>query len=830
MAIKEFLAAMTLKAKVIAVSTAVLVTGTIGTVVGIAVAKEDEYRVVKVFEMTGEATVERDGTGELSAYVGMNLENGDVLTVAEDSTLRISMDNDKYVLLDGGTVLKLNATGTSSDSKTKIELMRGEILNEITKPLSSNSSYEVATPKATMAVRGTSFVVKVEEDSEGGYITNQQTLQGKVEIELLSPEGKKTGKKVIVSEDKSVTIATTPNEESGNSAEIDGTSFFVIEDINGDFIVVSDPEEAVQEIDYTTISDNIKKIAIYSDDTRLMVLDEVVARKIRETLNIEPKVTTTPEETTTPAETIVPEETAVPEVTTVPEETTPEITTVPEETTLPEETTVTEQIPAQEVTTVPEETTTEETTTSETEETEEAGGGGGSSTEEPEEEVVEYTVQFMYSSSVVKTVTVKEGETVPASRIPTASFIGLDPETQYVIWKIGTEEFTSSYVVTSDLIITADTGSYNVITFIGLNGETLATEKTKWGQSLNQAGVTPPTITGGTNAKYTYDGEVLDMNMALSGNYTFRAYEYITITFKKMDGSVLDTYEVRKDASIGTLPSIPTETGYKATSWCDSEGNTVSSSSSFETSTILTPNYSVIEYVTIKFIDFNDGEIASYEIEKGSSIASVDGTVPEIPTVTGYAANGWVDISTGQEVDFTENTTFANSYTFKPNYTAINITIKFLDENGNQLDSYTIQQNTTLSSLPEKEERDGYTSAWYIVDTDTEVTTSTVFTEDNTSVELRYTEKTYTITYTISGDHYLTSTREQTRDKTQAYSDPLSAAIYSAEGTGLIGIDRYYHCNGTEVTTVSGAIAAIPGYTDGDPIEITVTFTVSTVP
>ncbi|MBR6694889.1 MAG: hypothetical protein IKL70_00555, partial [Oscillospiraceae bacterium] len=119
MAIKEVLSAMTLKAKIFAVSAAVLVVGTVGTIIGIAVAKEDEYRVVKVFEMTGEAVVQREGTGELSAYVGMNLENGDILTVGEDSTLRISMDNDKYVLLDSGTVLKLNATGTSSDSKTK---------------------------------------------------------------------------------------------------------------------------------------------------------------------------------------------------------------------------------------------------------------------------------------------------------------------------------------------------------------------------------------------------------------------------------------------------------------------------------------------------------------------------------------------------------------------------------------------------------------------------------------------------------------------------------------------------------------------------------------
>lgn len=573
MAIREIISAMSVKAKIIAVSTAVVVVGVVGTIIGISLSKEDEYRVIKVFEMTGEAIVEREGTGELSAYVGMNLENGDKLTVGENGTLRIVMDNDKYVLLDSGTVLKLNATGSSSDSKTKIELMRGEILNEITKPLSENSSYEVATPKATMAVRGTSFVVKVDEDGENGYITKQQTLQGKVEVELLSPDGKRTGKKVVIEADKSVTIQTIPNEESGENAEIDGTSFFVIENENGDFQIVSDPEDAVSEIDYETISDNIKRIAIYSDDTRMMVLDEVVAVKIRENLGVAPKettatdTTTTPEittiTTTTPETTTIPDVTTTPEVTTVPIETTvPEVVTVAEGTTLPEETTVPTE------TTIPEETTTPKTTTAPAVTTE--------ATTTPEEEVTEYIVEFVYNSSVVKTMKVEEGETISLSDAPSASALDLDTETTYVVWYIDGEEFTSSYTVVDDTTVTASTGRYNNITFEDLDGEVITTYKTKWGQSLNDAGITPPAIPDvpdGYIAKYMYNSEVINLDMDLSGDYTFRASLFVTVTFVDADDNEIASYEVKESkllsSVLSTVPTVPDRDGYSAVGWTD---------------------------------------------------------------------------------------------------------------------------------------------------------------------------------------------------------------------------------------------------------------------
>ena len=69
MGIKSIISAMALKTKIIVISATVLVAGAVATVVGDTLSKEDAYRVIKVFEMTGEAVVTRAGTGDLDAYV-----------------------------------------------------------------------------------------------------------------------------------------------------------------------------------------------------------------------------------------------------------------------------------------------------------------------------------------------------------------------------------------------------------------------------------------------------------------------------------------------------------------------------------------------------------------------------------------------------------------------------------------------------------------------------------------------------------------------------------------------------------------------------------------
>lgn len=319
MGLKSTLAAMTLKAKVVIVCAAVAVTGGTAAGVGIAMTREETYRVLKVFELTGTAIVERDGSGELDAYTGMNLESGDTLTVNDGSSIRISLDDDKYILLDEGTVMELTATGTASDSRTAIDLKQGMILNEITEPLSANSSYEVATPKATMAVRGTSFTVSVEKDKNGGYMIREDTFHGKVEVELIDSKGNKTGKKVLIPSGKGVSVYTEPDETTGNPAEVDGFSKYVTEDGNGGFSVINDGDDPARGIYYGLVPPKVKDELLSLNDRDIMLLDEDILDGLRGNKPTETSAETTAATTSATSQTTV---TTVPETSETEEETT----------------------------------------------------------------------------------------------------------------------------------------------------------------------------------------------------------------------------------------------------------------------------------------------------------------------------------------------------------------------------------------------------------------------------------------------------------------------------------------------------------------------------
>lgn len=184
---------MTRKRKML-IGAAVVVVISIVAVLLIVMYKKnkEEYREIKVYEVDGEASVERDNSDIIKPYENMQLKSMDKLEVFEESYVQLKMDEDKYMLVEPDTKLHIEATGTSTDSKTKIILDEGTIVNHIEKPLSDKSSYEVITPNSTMSVRGTTFSVCVYYDEEGVSHTILIVYEGKVECHLIYPDKTKS--------------------------------------------------------------------------------------------------------------------------------------------------------------------------------------------------------------------------------------------------------------------------------------------------------------------------------------------------------------------------------------------------------------------------------------------------------------------------------------------------------------------------------------------------------------------------------------------------------------------------------------------------------------
>ena len=166
--------------------------------------KKPEYRLLKVYDVAGNASVTRKDLGELEPYNNMVLESGDRVSL-DTGEMVLQADNDKYIYLEEHTELVLKASGSSQNSKTTIELEKGGITNDIQNKLSEDSSYEINTPNSTMSVRGTIYRVYVYEE-DGVKYTKITVFQGKVVTHLKYKDGTISTKSVEVEGGKETLI------------------------------------------------------------------------------------------------------------------------------------------------------------------------------------------------------------------------------------------------------------------------------------------------------------------------------------------------------------------------------------------------------------------------------------------------------------------------------------------------------------------------------------------------------------------------------------------------------------------------------------------------
>lgn len=161
----------------------------IALVVGHFIKGQDSYRSILIYELEGSADIEREGSGNIRAAEDLYLESGDRLTVADNSSVRLKLDDDKYVMAEANSILSIEADGNEADSRTKIQLEQGAITNEIQNKLSTDSNYEVNSPNSVMAVRGTIFRVETGVDADEEVNTKVSVFSGKVSMGTLLEDG-----------------------------------------------------------------------------------------------------------------------------------------------------------------------------------------------------------------------------------------------------------------------------------------------------------------------------------------------------------------------------------------------------------------------------------------------------------------------------------------------------------------------------------------------------------------------------------------------------------------------------------------------------------------
>lgn len=147
--------------------------------------KSQAYRSIRIVELEGEVTIERENMGNLEAAVNMNLMSGDRVSTAQGSYAVLRLDADKFVMLGERGAMEVTAEGDGTAGKTSIVLDSGSVLSEIRNPLGESSTFDIVTSNATMSARGTIFEVRNGGDGEDKV--SVLVYDGHVEVAL---EGK----------------------------------------------------------------------------------------------------------------------------------------------------------------------------------------------------------------------------------------------------------------------------------------------------------------------------------------------------------------------------------------------------------------------------------------------------------------------------------------------------------------------------------------------------------------------------------------------------------------------------------------------------------------
>ncbi len=126
--------------------------------------KEDVYRLIKVNSFEGTVTVQREE--KMDAFEGLQLVSEDLVEVGNQSLLELLADSDKHIVAEADTSFRLHSTGTETSGNITIDLLYGKSLFTIENKLSEESFFSVKTPNATLSVRGTTFEVSYDPQTE----------------------------------------------------------------------------------------------------------------------------------------------------------------------------------------------------------------------------------------------------------------------------------------------------------------------------------------------------------------------------------------------------------------------------------------------------------------------------------------------------------------------------------------------------------------------------------------------------------------------------------------------------------------------------------------
>ncbi|MFO1435547.1 MAG: FecR domain-containing protein [Gammaproteobacteria bacterium] len=135
---------------------------------------------VRVAEVNGIKLSAKKGGTEVAATAGLELVSGDSLTSGPGTSALLEFKDGSQLLVQADTEIvfdTLQAYGTTGMVDTRVHVVHGRVESKVRAALGEGSRFDIATPAAVTAVRGTQYRVGAE-----AHRSQAEVLQGKVEV------------------------------------------------------------------------------------------------------------------------------------------------------------------------------------------------------------------------------------------------------------------------------------------------------------------------------------------------------------------------------------------------------------------------------------------------------------------------------------------------------------------------------------------------------------------------------------------------------------------------------------------------------------------------
>ncbi|WP_162463206.1 chitobiase/beta-hexosaminidase C-terminal domain-containing protein [Paenibacillus psychroresistens] len=187
-------------------------------------------RIAIISDLTGSATVKSSGgSREYDAYIDMGLAQGDYITTDANSSVTFKIkDHEDEVTIGSNAVVSLTTlTDKGKGKKSKIKVLSGSVWSNV-KKLSGGDDFEVETPTAVMAVRGTKVLTNVDSETGETYVA---VAAGTVSAKTNSEDA---------TEDEGKEILIAPSQQLSLDSRDEVTDL-------EDKVAIIDPEKLVSE-------------------------------------------------------------------------------------------------------------------------------------------------------------------------------------------------------------------------------------------------------------------------------------------------------------------------------------------------------------------------------------------------------------------------------------------------------------------------------------------------------------------------------------------------------------------------------------------------------